>query len=67
MHQKVSTITNKQLSSEVLPDVAGVRIDSGKIDVVEVLSGKQTAAQMQRKVTNALGSRCGTITCVSQD
>ena len=67
MHQKVSTITNGQLSSGVLPDVAGVRKDNGLIDVVEVLSGKQTPAQMQKKITGALGSKCGTVTCVKQD
>lgn len=67
MHQRISTITNKELSSGRLPDVAGVRRDNGKIDVVEVLSGNQTAAQMEKKIKNALGSRCGSITCVVQD
>ncbi len=67
MHQQLKTITNGEVESKVLPDVAGVRIDNGKIDVVEVLSGNQTAAQMERKITGALGDKCGSITCVRQD
>lgn|GEM_PF-1333869 len=63
LNQTVSTITNGEVQSSVRPDVATVRVD-GKIDVTEVLSPKQTEAQMTNKITNALGDRCGTITCV---
>lgn len=60
MNQQVRTITNGQSKSNVRPDVAGVRKDNGKVDVVEVLSPKQTAAQMENKLNKALGTTCGT-------
>lgn len=63
LNQRVSTITNGEIKSGVRPDVAGVRPD-GKIDTVEVLSPGQTAGQMERKIGNALGSKCGAITCL---
>jgi hypothetical protein len=67
LNQAVSTITDGAQKSKVRPDVAGVRLDNGKVDVVEVLSGNQTAAQMQNKIHTALGSKCGSVTCISQD
>ncbi|NRA80436.1 MAG: RHS repeat-associated core domain-containing protein [Pseudoalteromonas sp.] len=67
LNQQVRTITGGDSSSLVRPDVAGIRKDNGKIDVVEVLSPGQTAAQMENKLQKALGSSCGSITCVKQD
>lgn len=66
LNQTVKTITNGEVDSKVRPDVAPVRTD-GKIDVTEVLSGNQTRAQMEQKIMNALGDRCGTITCIRQE
>jgi hypothetical protein len=63
LNQTVSTITNGEIKSGVRPDVAGV-LPGGKVDTVEVLSPGQTAAQMENKLGNALGARCGTIRCV---
>lgn len=66
MNRKISTITNGEIQSGVQPDVAGT-LPGGKVDVVEVLSPRQTAAQMESKIGSALGSRCGTIRCVAPD
>lgn len=67
LNQKVSTITNREIGSGVQPDVAGVRIDNNKVDVVEVRSPGQTDAQLTDRVTKALGDRCGSVTCVGPD
>jgi hypothetical protein len=67
MNQTVSTITNGEIPSGVRPDVAGVRRDNGLVDTVEVLSPGQTPQQMTDKLQGALGSRCGSVTCVDPD
>lgn len=66
LNQTVSTITDGALSSRKRPDVAGVRQD-GQVDVVEVLSPKQTPQQMSDKYEKALGERCGSVSCVAPD
>ena len=66
LNQSVGTITDGSVSSGVRPDVAGVRAD-GTVDAVEVLSPRQTPSQMESKLSDALGKRCGTVTCVEPD
>ena len=66
MNQRISTVTGGEVKSSLRPDVASVRTD-GKIDVTEVLSGKQEAAATASKYKNALGDKAGNIQCVSQD
>ena len=66
LNQAVKTITDGDVTSRVRPDVAGVRAD-GTVDVVEVLSPNQTSQQMTDKLQNALGDRCGAISCVAPD
>ncbi|MBP6014642.1 MAG: hypothetical protein KBA31_20610 [Alphaproteobacteria bacterium] len=66
LNQKASTITGGAVKSGVQPDVAGV-LPNGKVDVVEVLSGRQTAADQSAKNANAFGDRLNSVTCVKQD
>jgi hypothetical protein len=66
MNQTVNTITDGEIPSNVRPDVAGVRPD-GTIDSVEVLSPRQTESQMTKKLEDALGDRCGVISCIDPD
>lgn len=66
MNQRISTVTSGEIKSTLRADVATVRKD-GKIDVTEVLSGKQDAGATAAKYKNALGERAGTIKCVPQD
>lgn len=66
LNQTINTITGGAVPSKVRPDVATVRPD-GIVDVGEVLSPGQTAQEMTNKLQNALGDRCGTITCVDPD
>jgi len=67
LNRTVSSITDGEIRSGVRPDVAGVRRGGGKVDTVEVLSRRQTAAQMENKISKALGQNCGTIRCVNPD
>ena len=66
MNQSVGTVTDGAINGRVRPDVAGVKAD-GTVDVVEVLSPKQTRKMMEDKLVPALDDRCGTILCVNAD
>jgi RHS repeat-associated protein len=52
------SVTGGKVLSRLRPDVAGVRPD-GKIDIVEILSPGQTAADLRRKYSGALGDLMG--------
>ena len=66
LNQKASTITGGAVTSGTQPDVAGV-LPNGKVDVVEVLSGKQTEAGQIAMNQDAFGDKLNSVTCVSQD
>ncbi len=66
LNQKISTITDGKNPSLKQPDVAGVRHD-GKVDVVDVLSGKQTEFGQNSKYPGALGSDAGNVRAIPQD
>ena len=63
LNSRLSTLTDGAVNSRLRPDVAGLRPD-GKIDITEVLSPRQNAAQLQAKYSAALGNRMGTFTAV---
>ncbi|TDK27212.1 hypothetical protein E2F46_03130 [Luteimonas aestuarii] len=58
LHRSLRTLTDGAVNSRLKPDVAGLRPD-GKIDITEVLSPGQKAADLQAKYAGALGDRMG--------
>ena len=52
-NQTLGTITDKLVRSGLRPDVALVHKD-GRIDLVEILSGRQTVGQLQEKLTKMM-------------
>ena len=48
-NQTLGTISDKLVRSRMRPDVAPVHKD-GRIDLVEIRSGRQTVEQLQRKL-----------------
>ncbi|WP_300391212.1 RHS repeat-associated core domain-containing protein [Henriciella sp.] len=67
LNQTLRTITGGEVDSSVRPDVGAVNTDTNQVDTVEVLSPGQSRAQMENKMQEALGDRCGTVTCVDPD
>lgn len=63
LHRSLSTLTGGEIKSGLKPDVAGLRPD-GKIDITEVLSPGQKAADLQAKYAGALGDRMGNFKAV---
>ncbi len=63
LNRTLSKITDGDVASRLRPDVAGVRPD-GKVDITEVLSPGQDAAELQAKYSQALGDRMGSFKAV---
>ncbi len=67
MNQAVSTITDGAVNSRARPDVAGVRKDSGQLDVIEARSPGQDEDALIGEYRDALGDRAGEVRCLDQD
>lgn len=57
-------IRDGKINSKLRPDVAAVRAD-GKVDITEVLSPGQKAADLEKHYQNALGDLAGEFTAIT--